>query len=219
MNSDIIQIYEVNLQKNYDLLDSQIAKSQIYEEEYLDSNIDSMDNLLSLTSKTTKEYIIGLTLNDKKNKFTNDYSSKIKKAENNLKEYQTKIKDIKKNHQKNKMKNNEIIPKYNKDDMTQRIEYESFNKMNHAIRFTTQIENMSGNILVNLDRQSNIMKNGVKKVGEINGELDVSKNYLTRMINKENSDKKIILFVGFFLFMIIFFVFIYRLYKKFNFQK
>ena len=60
MNSDLIQIYEINLQKNYDLLDSQIAKSQIYEEEYLDSIIDSMDNLLSLTSKTTKEYIIVL---------------------------------------------------------------------------------------------------------------------------------------------------------------
>jgi len=219
MNSDIIQIYEVNLQKNYDLLDSQIAKSQIYEEEYLDSIIDSMDNLLTLTSKTTKEYIIGLTLNDKKNKFTNDYSSKIKKAENNLKEYQTKIKDIKANHKKNEMKNNEIIPKYNKDDMTQRIEYDSFNKMSQAIRVTTQIENMSGNILVNLDGQSNIMKNGVKKVGEINEELDMSKIYLTKMINKENSDKKIILFVGFFLFMIIFLVFIYRLYKKFNFQK
>ena len=219
MNSDLIQIYEINLQKNYDLLDSQIAKSQIYEEEYLDSIIDSMDNLLSLTSKTTKEYIIGLTLNDKKNKFPADYFSKIKKAENNLKDYQTKIKDIKANHKKNKMKNNEIVPKYNKDDMTQRIEYDSFNKMSHAIRVTTQIENMSGNILVNLDGQTNIMKNGVKKVGNINEELVASKNYLTKMINKENSDKKIILFVGFILFMIVFFVFIYKLYIKFNFQK
>ena len=219
MNSDLIQIYEINLQKNYDLLDSQIAKSQIYEQEYLEKIIDSMDNLLSLTSKTTKEYIIGLTLNDKKNKFPADYFSKIKKAENNLKDYQTKIKDIKANHKKNKMKNNEIVPKYNKDDMTQRIEYDSFNKMNHAIRVTTQIENMSGNILVNLDGQTNIMKNGVKKVGNINEELVASKNYLTKMINKENSDKKIILFVGFFLFMIIFFVLIYRLYIKFNFKK
>ena len=136
-----------------------------------------------------------------------------------MKEYQTKIKDIKANHKKHKMKNNEIIPKYNKDDMTQRIEYETFNKMSHAIRVTTQIENMSGNILVNLDGQSNMMKNGIKKVGTINEELDVSKTYLTKMINKENSDKKIILFVGFILFMIVLFVFIYRLYKKFNFQK
>ena len=63
------------------------------------------------------------------------------------------------------------------------------------------------------------MKNGIKKVGTINEELDVSKTYLTKMINKENSDKKIILFVGFILFMIILFVFIYRLYKNFYFQK
>lgn len=219
MNSDIIQIYEINLQKNYDLLDSQIAKSQIYEEEYLDSIIGSMDNLLTLTSKATKEYIIGLTLNDKKNKFSNCYTSKIKKAEKNLKEYEKKIKDIKTNHKKIKTKNNEIIPKYNKDDMTQRIEYDSFNKMNYAIRVTTQIENMSGNILVNLNGQSNTMKKGVKKVGEINEELNETKIYLTKMINKQNSDKKIILFVGFILFMITLFVFIYKLYKKYNFQK
>ena len=87
MNSDIVQIYEINLQKNYDLLDAQIAKSLIYEEEYLDSIISSMDNLLSITSKTTKDYIIGLTLNEK----NRQNSSKIKKAEKNLKDYQKKV--------------------------------------------------------------------------------------------------------------------------------
>ena len=95
MNSDILQIYELNLQKNYDILDSQIAKSQIYEEEYLEQIFDSMDNLMSQISKATKDYIIGLTLNDKKTKNSQNYSSKIKKAETNLKDYQRKIKDIK----------------------------------------------------------------------------------------------------------------------------
>ena len=50
---------------------------------------------MSQISKTTKNYIIGLTLNDKKTKNSQNYSSKIKKAETNLKEYQRKIKDIK----------------------------------------------------------------------------------------------------------------------------
>lgn len=216
MNSDILQIYEVNLQKNYDLLDSQIAKSQIYEEEYIDPIIDSMDNLLSITTKSTKDYIIGLTLNDHKNY----NSSKIKKAEKNLKDYQKKVKDIKTQHIKKKSENKETIPNYNKnDDMNQKIEYDSFNKMNHAIRVSTEIENISGNILVDLNGQTNVMKNSVKKVGELNSDLDTSKNYLTKMIDKEKNDKKIIVIVGFSLLMITICTLIYKLYQKFNFQK
>ena len=214
MNSDIVQIYEINLQKNYDLLDAQIAKSLIYEEEYLDSIISSMDNLLSITSKTTKDYIIGLTLNEK----NSQNSSKIKKAEKNLKDYQKKVKDIKSKHKnKNKfIESSEIIPKYNKDDMTQKVGYESFNKVNYAIRVTTEIENMSGNILNDLNDQSNTMKNGTKKIGEMNDDLDVSKSYLSQMISKQNSDKKIIIIFGTFLFMITLCFFIYKIYHKFH---
>ena len=219
MNSDIIQIYEINLQKNYDLLDSQIAKSQIYEEEYIDSIIDSMDNLLSTTTKSTKDYIIALTLNDKSNHIYNNYSLKIKKDEKNLKEYQKKIKDIKANHIKNKNEKKEIIPNYNKNDMIQKVEYDSFNKMNHAIRVSTEIENMCGNILVDLNGQTNVMKNSVKKVGELNTDLDISKGYLNKMIDKEKNDKKIIVLVGFSLLMIILLTLIYKIYQKFNFQR
>ena len=214
MNSDIIQIYELNLQKNYDLLESQLTKSQIYEEEYLDSIIDSMDNLLSLTSKTTKDYIIGLTLNEQQHSNSQKYDTKIKKAEKNLKYYQKKVKEIKAKHKKNQLKDKEIIPKYNKDDMIQSIENVSFNKMNHAIRVSTQIENISGNILVDLSGQSNIMKNGIRKVGDMNEVLDSSKNYINKMIDRENYDKKVILIVGFFLFMITLFVFLFKIYQK-----
>ena len=217
MNSDIVQIYEINLQKNYDLLDAQIAKSLIYEEEYLDSIISSMDNLLSITSKTTKDYIIGLTLNEK----NSQNSSKIKKAEKNLKDYQKKVKDIKYKHKnKNKfIESSEIIPKYNKDDMTQKVGYESFNKVNYAIRVTTEIENMSGNILNDLNDQTNTMRNETKKIGEMNDDLDVSKSYLSQMISKQNSDKKIIIVFGTFLFMITFCFLIYKIYHKFHVQK
>lgn len=216
MNSDIIQIYELNLQKNYDLLESQIAKSQIYEQKYIDSIIDSMDNLLSLTSKTTKDYIIGLTLNDRKCPNSQNFSNKIKKAEKNLKNYQKKVKEIKAKHRNNKLKNKEIIPKYSKDDMIQRIENDSFNKMNHAIRVSTEMENISGNILVDLSGQSTVMKNCVGKIGNMNGEIESSKNYLNKMIDKESYDKKVIILVGFFLFMITLFVLFYKIYQKFQ---
>ena len=219
MNSDLTQIYEINLQKNYDLLNTQISKSQLYEEQYLDSIIDSMDNLLIQTSKTTKNYIIGLTLEGGKTQIN---SPKIKKAEDTLKEYEKKVKEIKDRHIKNRNTKKEIIPRYNKEEMSQSIEsieYNSFNKMNNAIRAATEIENMSGNILVDLNGQTNVMKNSVKKVGELNEELDVSKNYLNKMINKTNSDKKIIVVVGTVLFFITVSVLFYKLYSKFRVYK
>ena len=221
MNSELIQIYETNLHKNYELLDSQLAKSQIYEDDYAKAIIESIDNLFSITTKSTKEYIIGLTLTlyDKENKNYINYSSKIKKLENKLKEYQKKIKDIKAKHTKKMNKKIEIISDYTTIDMTQRIKYESFNKMNNAIRVSTEIENICGNIIVDLNNQTNSMKNSAKKVGELNNELDSSKNYLNKMIDKEKSDKKIIVIVAFSLLMIILCTLIYKIYQKFNFRK
>ena len=215
MNSDLLKLYESNLHKNYDLLDTQIAKSYIYEKENLTPIIESIDNLFSITTKSTRDYIIGLTLNVK----TNLNSSKIKKAENKLKDYRKKIKDIKEKHNNNKSIKKEIILNHNEIKMNEKTEYDSYIGLNQAIRVSTEIENISGNILTDLNSQSNIMKNNVKKVGELNNDIDTSKRYLNKMINKENFDKKIIISVGFCLFMILLCTLLYKIYRKFNFQK
>ena len=91
--------------------------------------------------------------------------------------------------------------------------------MNYTIRVTTEIENRSGNILKDLNDQSNTMKNEAKRIVKMNDDLDVSKGYLSQMINKENSDKKIIIVFGTFLFMIILCFLIYKIYLKFHIQK
>ena len=214
MNSDIIQIYEANLYKNYNLLDSEISKSQICEEECLEIIIDSIDNLYSLISKKTKDYVIGLTLIDnKKDNFKNG-SNKIKNAELKLKDYQKKIKNIKEKHKKKKIQKKEATIEYAKDDKTQKIEYDSFNKLSQAITVTAQIENNSGNILVDLNGQTNIMKDGVRKIGTMNEDLDNSKTYINKMISRQNYDNKIIIYVGLFLFMICLLIFLYKIYSK-----
>ena len=100
--------------------------------------------------------------------------------------------------------------------MTQRIENDSFNKMNHAIRVSTQIENISGNILIDLTGQTNVMKNSLGKIGNMNGELESSKSYLIKMLDKEKYDKKVIILVGLFLLMITLFVLFYKIFQKFR---
>ena len=210
-----MKLYESNLRKNYDLLDIQIAKSYIYEEENLTPIIESIDNLFSITTKSTRDYIIGLILSLK----INLNSSKIKKAENKLKDYRKKIKDIKEKKNNNKSIKKEIILNHNEINMNEKTEYDSYIGLNQAIRVSTEIENISGNILTDLNSQSNIMKNNVKKVGELNNDIDTSKRYLNKMINKENFDKKIIISVAFCLFMILLCTLLYKIYRKFNFQK
>ena len=210
MNSDIIQMYESNLHKNYNLLDSEIAKIQISEDDCIEFIIDSLDDLYSLTSKITKDYIIGLSLIDNKK----ENSNKIKIAEKNLKDYQKKIKKIKESHKKKKIQKVEVITEYAKDDKAKKVEYDSFNKLSQAITVTAQIENNSGNILVDLNGQSNLMKNQVRKLGTMNEDLDSSKTYINKMIKRQNNDNKIIIYFGLFLFIICLFLFIYKIYSK-----
>lgn len=210
MNSDIIQMYESNLHKNYNLLDSEIAKIQISEDDCIEFIIDSLDDLYSLTSKITKDYIIGLSLIDNKK----ENSNKIKIAEKNLKDYQKKIKKIKESHKKKKIQKVEVITEYAKDDKAKKVEYDSFNKLSQAITVTAQIENNSGNILVDLNGQSNLMKNQVRKLGTMNEDLDSSKTYINKMIKRQNNDNKIIIYLGLFLFIICLFLFIYKIYSK-----
>ena len=66
MNSNITQIYEINLRKYYSQLDTQISKSLIYEQKNQDEIIKSLDYIFDIVQKTTKDYIISLTLYEKK---------------------------------------------------------------------------------------------------------------------------------------------------------
>ena len=216
MSSDVIEIYELNLQKNYDLLDTQISKSMIYEDEYLPPIIKIMDNLLSQISKTTKDYTVALNL-------TNTIKSpilsyKIKRAEDNLKSYTKKVEDIKEK-EKNKAVKIINIPEYENNISKQKDRYDTFSKMNQAIRTSYEIENISGNVLLNLNEQSNTMKNDIQKIGNLNGDLESSKDYLNSMINKENYDRKIILIFGFVLSMITILILIFKIYYKFSHTK
>ena len=209
MNSNITQIYEINLRKYYSQLDTQISKSLIYEQKNQDEIIKSLDYIFDIVQKTTKDYIISLTLNEKKPTSL----QKIKAAEMKLKEYKNKIKKI-----KSKYEGKEIIPKYKNEEIIKVVTNNSFNsldKLNKAIRMTADIEHSSGRILINLEEQTKGMKNTSEKILNMNDNLSESKNSLNEMLIRQNNDKKLIIFTGGFLTLItILFVF-FKLYKRF----
>ena len=209
MNSNITQIYEINLRKYYSQLDTQISKSLIYEQKNQGEIIKSLDNIFDNVQKTTKDYIISLTLNEKKPTSL----QKIKAVELKLKEYKNKIKEI-----KSKYEGKEIIPKYKNEEIVKVVTNNSFNsldKLNKAIRMTADIEHSSGRILINLEEQTKGMKNTSEKILNMNDNLSESKNSLNAMLSRQNNDKKLIIFTGGFLTLItILFVF-FKLCKRF----
>ena len=204
------QIYEKNLNKYYSQLDTQLSKVLIYEKKKIHEIILSLENIFSITKKTTKEYTIYLTLNESKKYF----EPKIKCIEKKLKDYESKIKEVKK-----KYKDQEIIPIYEKQEIKNNNEINavnSFEKMNNAIRMTTDIEGMSGRILINLEEQTKGMKNISSKISNTNGNIDESKNNLNEMLSKQYDDKKMIILVGVFLTFILLAFFLFKIYKKYG---
>ena len=206
MNLDMSQYYEKNLSKYFSQLDTQFSKIFIYKKSQINDIIESLEEIFSLARKAAKDYIIFLSLNASK-----QYSQiKIKSIEASLKIYENKIKEIK---NKNKNKEKEIIPNY-KETISDIKIYDSFDKMNSAIRMTVDIDNMSKNILTNLEEQTTGMKNTSNKILVMNENLDESKNNLNEMHLKKSNDKKVIMLVGSVLSFILTLVFLFKLYRK-----
>ena len=212
MYSDLNQIYEKNLNKYYSKLDEEISKISLYDKKTIKEILLSIDNIFSMIQKTTKDYIIFLTLNEKE-KIAN-LQEKIKICEKRMNEYKIKISTI-----KNKYEVVEVIPEYKKDKNKNDKSLDSFNssnKMNNAIKITTDIERMSNNILVNLEEQTIGMKNTSTKILDINEDLDESKNDLNEMLLKQKEDKTIIVLIGGFLSFLLFVIFLTKIYNKFS---
>ena len=92
MSYDVSQLHENEINKNFDKLESLVAKSSICEENYLLELSKQMDQLLKDTEKRIKNYQI-----------STDYSnsSKIKEIQNKFYKYKSKYRSI-----NNKIKNN-----------------------------------------------------------------------------------------------------------------
>ena len=102
------------------------------------------------------------------------------------------------------------------DETAKSIPYKSFKKLQLATRSTIEMENMTGNILGNLNNQTNQMKSVNSKLGLMTNDIDSSSGILTRMIGRENRDTRIIILVGIFLSICIISLLIYKLINKFS---
>ena len=172
-----------------------------------------MGDTISKTEKTLKDYNIHNNLNNKNDQTkTKDIQRRLTDSKKRWKKLREKIKLLKKNNNDENNINNEG----DDDDTSNSIKYKTFNKLQLATRNTIEMENMSGNILGDLNNQSNQMKNVSSKIGLINDDIDTSNNILGKMFSRQGRDKKIIIIFGVILLLIFLGTLTYKIIHKFK---
>ena len=203
MSYDITRLHETEIRKNFDKLEQHISQSEISGDNYPQESISQMDEILKDTEKRIKSY-----------QLSTDYSnsSKIKEFQNKFQKYRNKYRTI-----CNRNKSNNINGDYsyfsNRDDPTQGLTANSFNKIQLATKSTIEMENMTGNILGDLNSQTEIMKGVKTKLNGMDNDLNTSNNLFGSIVNKQNDDMKLIVIVGSILFFIVFFFLLYKIVK------
>ena len=210
MSAEILKMREKTIKKNLDLIETQLNKGEISDYNKLKEVIDLVNHKILETEKELKLINIELTTNNIKNNIlsTKESSQKLEKLKKQLRKLEKKL------NNNSDINNKDYIDQ--DDERAKSIPYNSFKKLQLARRSTIEMENMSGNILGNLDDQTTQMKGVTSKIGMMNNDIDSSTGVLMKMIGRGNRDKKIIILFGLLLFVIILGVLIYKLVSKFS---
>ena len=210
MSAEILKMREKTIKKNLDLIETQLNKGEISDYNKLKEIIDLVNHKILETEKELKLINIELTTNNIKNNIlsTKESSQKLEKLKKQLRKLEKKL------NNNSDINNKDYIDQ--DDERAKSIPYNSFKKLQLARRSTIEMENMSGNILGNLDDQTTQMKGVTSKIGMMNNDIDSSTGVLMKMIGRGNRDKKIIILFGLLLFIIILGVLIYKLVSKFS---
>ena len=211
MNEDY---YENELRKDFDKLDSLNNKAEISTDKELNSIVEQMSDEISKLEKTIKDYNIYINLNNKNDQSkTKEIQKKLSENKKKFKKLKEKLKAFKKNNNNNQ--NQDSIDDID-DDTSQSMKYNTFHKLQLATRTSIEMENMSGNILGDLNNQTNQMKGVSSKIGLINDDIDTSNTILGKMFRRQGRDKKIIIICGITLMLIFLGTLAYKIINKFK---
>ena len=95
----------------------------------------------------------------------------------------------------------------------EQLAYAGNQKIQEAKRALAVAEDMGNKIMVDMEKQTNVMKNTNSKLKGMNSELDESNNILNRMKSRVRKNKNIIKYLAIILFFILAIVCIYKIWK------
>ena len=202
-NNDLSSMHESDIRKNFNNLDTLISNIKFSDESNKINLLSQADKLIKDTETKIKNYQISTDYSD---------TSKIKEFQKKLQSYKKKINTVSKDNSNYKSSNNNY---YNRDDDTQNLTSNSFNKIQLATRNTIEMESMTGDILGDLNNQSEKMKGVKSKLGVMDTDLNSSNSLLGNIIGKQSDDMKVIIIVGCILSFIIICFLMYKIIRLF----
>ena len=202
-NYDLSSMHESDIRKNFINLDTLISNIKFSDESNKINLLSQADKLIKDTETKIKNYQISTDYSD---------TSKIKEFQKKLQSYKKKINTVSKDNSNYKSSNNNY---YNRDDDTQNLTSNSFNKIQLATRNTIEMESMTGDILGDLNNQSEKMKGVKSKLGVMDTDLNSSNSLLGNIIGKQSDDMKVIIIVGCILSFIIICFLMYKIIRLF----
>ena len=200
-NNDLPSMHESEIRKNFSNLDTLISNIKFSDESNKINLLSQAEKLIKETEIKIKNYQISTEYSD---------SSKIKDFQKKFQSYKKKINSLSNEDFSNKSNNY-----YNRDDDTQNLTNNSYNKIQLATRNTIEMESMTGDILGDLNNQSEKMRGVKSKLGVMDTDLNSSNSLLGNIIGKQNDDMKVIIIVGGVLSLIIICYLLYKIIRLF----
>ena len=224
--SDLLQFYEKDFRKSQDLINKNVDKIYDYlssktKKEYnINEIMDQLENLIDSQQKTIKKIEI-------------EVSSTVKRED--IEGYNSKISSYKRSLELNKTKYRELEEKINLKEASmivtdknqlngtllknEQLAYAGNQKLQEAKRVLAETEDVGNKIMVNMDEQTNVMKNTNNKLKGMNSELDESNSILNRMKSRIKKNKNLIKYLSIFFAIILSIVIIYKILKNFRAKK
>ena len=184
--SDILEIYVKKIRNNLDNLGNKFAQLELCSHNEIKRIIKEIEEIINNIDNLMKNFSIELIMNQTSSNEINNFRESLSK-------YKLKLKKIKEEDKK-EINNNKYLD--------ENIQFNSFNKLKKATKISLEMQNMTGNILGDLNIQSDKMKNVHFKINEMNDDLSSSTSLLTGMNLRERRNQYTIIVFGIFLFLI-----------------
>ena len=224
--SDLLQYYEKDFRKNQDMINKSIEKIHSYlsspskKDLNINEIMEQMESLIDSQQKTIKKIEV-------------EISSSVKSED--IEGFNSKISSYKQALESNKAKYRELEEKINLKEASlilsdsnqlngtllknEQLAFEGNKKLQQAKRVLAETEDVGNKIMINMEEQTNVMKNTNNKLKGMNSELDESNNILNRMKSRLKKNKNIIKYLGIIFIIILSIVIIYKLLKFFRAKK
>ena len=200
--TELLEIYSKKIKNNLDNIGNKFAQCELCSPKEAIPIIKEIEEIINNNESLIKNYSLEIIMNH-----INTKSDDTIIFKETLSKYKLRLKKLKEQNQKDMYLK---IYKKKNDYSDENIKFNSFNKLQNATRSSFEMQNMTGNILNDLNNQTSKMKGVNSKINNMNEEITSSTHLLTGMTLRQNQNKFMMIIFGFVLFILFIIIVIIR---------